>query len=139
MRRFILAATLLTTALTAQQAANPVFQSMVKEAKSRVRQVTAKDLQDILTSGAKVVLIDVREDSEWTMGHAKSAIHIGRGVLDRDIESKVPDKNAMIVLYCVSGSRSALASDLLTRMGYTNVASLEGGLKAYQAAGLPME
>jgi rhodanese-related sulfurtransferase len=87
----------------------------------------------------KHLLIDTREDSEWAAGHAAGAMHVGKGVIERDIEAKVPDKNATIVLYCGGGYRSALAADALQKMGYKNVISLDGGWRAWQEAGLPVE
>src|SRR5216683_2521547 len=93
----------------------------------------------MLADGSKAVLIDVREDSEWAAGHAAGAVHIGKGVIERDIESKVSQKDAKLVLYCGGGSRSALAADALMKMGYSNVFSLAGGLGAYKAAALPLE
>jgi len=124
---------------TAQRPANSGFQALVKDAKSRIRETSAAQLQDWLNSNSKPVLIDVREDGEWQAGHAATAIHIGRGVLEREIEAAVPDKSTRVVLYCHSGSRSALAADSLQKMGYTSVFSLAGGLPSYQAAGLPIQ
>ena len=124
------------------QAAHPpsaAFQAMVKDAKSRIHEVSPAQLKEWLAAPAKTVLIDVREDSEWQAGHAAAAIHVGRGVLERQIESAVPDKSARVVLYCHTGARSALAADTLQKMGYTSVFSLAGGLAAYQAAALPMQ
>ena len=91
-----------------------------------------------LESG-KAKLIDVREDSEWAVGHARGAEHMGRGVIERDIEVRVPDKTAELILYCGGGFRSALATDNLQKMGYTNVLSMAGGWRAWQAAGAPIE
>ena len=85
------------------------------------------------------LLIDVREDNEWAAGHAAGAIHLGKGIIERDIESKVPDKSATMVLYCGGGFRSALAADALQKMGYQNAISLDGGWRAWNAAGLPVE
>ena len=93
----------------------------------------------MLAAGEKAVLIDVREDSEWAAGHAAGAVHLGKGVIERDIESKIPDKGAKLVLYCGGGFRSALAGDALQQMGYTDVISLDGGWRAYQGSGLPVE
>jgi rhodanese-related sulfurtransferase len=92
-----------------------------------------------MDSGEKLLLIDVREDTEWQAGHAASAIHIGRGTLESGIERAAPDKAQRVVLYCRSGSRSALAADTLQKMGYSNVFSLAGGFTGYQAAGLPSQ
>jgi rhodanese-related sulfurtransferase len=85
------------------------------------------------------MLIDVREDNEWAAGHARGAVHLGRGVIERDIEARIPDKNAELILYCGGGFRSALSADNLQKMGYTNVSSMAGGWRAWQAAGLPTE
>jgi rhodanese-related sulfurtransferase len=96
-------------------------------------------LKTAKASGEKFTLIDVREDNEWTAGHATGAVHMSKGVIERDVEAKVPDKKTKLVLYCGSGARSALAADSLMKMGYSNVFSLAGGINAYQAAGLPVE
>jgi rhodanese-related sulfurtransferase len=93
----------------------------------------------MVAEGRKPVLIDVREESEWTAGHAAGAIHLGKGVIERDIETKIPDKQTAMVLYCGGGFRSALSADALQQMGYTNVISLDGGWRAYQQSGLPIE
>lgn len=115
------------------------FQTLVQEAKSRIKEVSASQLKAWMDSGQKLMLIDVREDSEWQAGHAASAVHIGRGTLEREIEKGTPDKAQRIVLYCQGGSRSALAADTLQKMGYTNVFSLAGGYSSYRAAGLPSQ
>ena len=112
---------------------------MVQDAKTRIKEVNVDQLKSLEASGEKVTLIDVREDSEWAAGHATGAIHMSKGVIERDIETKIPEKNAKLVLYCGGGSRSALATDSLLKMGYTNAASLAGGLNAYKSAGLPTE
>jgi rhodanese-related sulfurtransferase len=115
------------------------FQALVKDAKTRIKEVNADQLKALQGSGEKFTLIDVREDNEWDAGHATGAVHMSKGVIERDIESKLPQKDAKIVLYCGGGSRSALATDALMKMGYTNAFSLTGGLGAYTAAGLPTE
>jgi len=115
------------------------YQALVKDAKTRVKEVSVDQLKALQSSGDKFTLVDVREDSEWTAGHAAGALHLSRGVIERDIEGKVPQKDAKLVLYCHSGSRSALAADSLMKMGYSNVYSLAGGITAYQSAGLPVE
>jgi len=115
------------------------YQALVKEAKTRVKEVSVDQLKALQSSGDKFTLVDVREDSEWTAGHAAGALHLSRGVIERDIEGKLPQKDAKLVLYCHSGSRSALAADSLMKMGYSNVFSLAGGITAYQSAGLPVE
>lgn len=113
------------------------FLKIVGEVMPRVREVdVAAALERV---GAGALLIDVREDNEWGRGHAAGARHIGRGVIERDIEREVPDHSAQIILYCGGGYRSALAADNLQRMGYTNVLSLAGGWRAWKEAGAPVE
>lgn len=114
---------------------NPGFLALVKEAKRRVKEV---EIGEYKTLGNHI-LIDVREDNEWAAGHAAGAIHLGKGIIERDIETQVPDKSAKIVLYCGGGYRSALAAEALGKMGYTNAISLEGGWRAWNEAGLPTE
>jgi rhodanese-related sulfurtransferase len=118
---------------------SPGFTALVKDAKTRIREVTVDDLKKMKASETAFTLIDVREDNEWTAEHIAGATHIGRGVLDRDIETKVPKKDAKLVVYCGGGSRSALAADILMKLGYTDVASLAGGIRDYKAAGLATE
>ena len=118
---------------------NPGFLKLVNEAKSRVKETDIAGYKKMLDDSSKPVLIDVREDSEWAAGHAAGAIHVGKGVIERDIETKVPDKGSKLVLYCGGGFRSALAADALQQMGYTDVISLDGGWGAYQKSGLPVE
>ena len=118
---------------------NPGFLKLVNEAKSRVKQTDINGYKELLAAGEKAVLIDVREDNEWTAGHAAGALHLGKGIIERDIESQIPDKDTKLVLYCGGGFRSALAGDALQQMGYTNVISLDGGWRAYQQSGLPLE
>jgi rhodanese-related sulfurtransferase len=115
---------------------SPGFLKLVDAAKSRVREIDVEEARRRLESG-KAKLIDVREDSEWAAGHARGAKHMGKGVIERDIEQRVPDKNAELILYCGGGFRSALATDNLQKMGYTNVRSMAGGWRAWQAAGGP--
>ena len=117
----------------------PTFQDMVKDAKTRIKEMSAEQLKAATESKEKLVLIDVREESEWAAGHAAAAVLIPRGVLEARIASKAPDKAAKIVLYCAGGFRSALATDTLQKMGYTDVYSLAGGFGAYSKAGLPVE
>ncbi|MCC6590888.1 MAG: sulfurtransferase [Bryobacterales bacterium] len=112
------------------------FLAIVNDAKSRVRQV---DVAGYLALEDKGILIDVREDNEWAAGHAAGAIHLGKGIIERDIEAKAPDKGQRLVLYCGGGYRSALAADALGKMGYTNVISLDGGWRAWQESGQPIE
>jgi rhodanese-related sulfurtransferase len=113
------------------------FLSLVGDARSRIREVTVEETRARLSRGAR--LIDVREDNEWEAGHAQGAEHIGRGIIERDIETLVPEKEAELILYCGGGYRSALAADNLQRMGYTNVYSMAGGWKAWKEAGAPVE
>jgi len=108
----------------------------VNDAKSRVKQVDIQQYRKLPREGH--VLIDVREDNEWAAGHAVGAIHLGKGIIERDIESKVPDKSASIVLYCGGGFRSALAADNLQKMGYTNVISMDGGIRDWRGKGYPL-
>ena len=115
------------------------FLKLVDDAKSRIKQIDVEGYKQMLARQEKHLLIDTREDSEWTAGHAAGAIHIGKGVIERDIETQVPDKSAKMVLYCGGGFRSALAADALQKMGYTQVISLDGGWRAYQQAGLPVQ
>ncbi|MGH7603829.1 MAG: rhodanese-like domain-containing protein [Gemmatimonadaceae bacterium] len=114
------------------------FLKLVDDAKSRIHEVSVDDARRKLESG-KAKVIDVREDSEWAAEHVQGAEHIGRGVIERDIESRVPDKRANLILYCGGGFRSALATDNLQRMGYTNVASMAGGWRAWKEAGGPVD
>lgn len=118
---------------------NPGFLALVNEVKPRVKHFGIEEFQRLAASGEKYVLIDIREESEWAAGHARGAIHIGRGILERDIETHVPDKNTKIVLYCGGGYRSVLSAESLGKMGYTDVISLDGGWRAWKEAGLPTE
>jgi rhodanese-related sulfurtransferase len=111
------------------------FLKLVNDAKSRVREVTVAETQQRLRENDQVKLIDVREDNEFNAAHAAGAIHLGKGIIERDIETTVPDKNAELILYCGGGYRSALAGDVLQHMGYTNVFSMAGGWKAWKEAG----
>lgn len=118
---------------------NPGFLALVAQAKKRVRECTIADVKARLDRGERFQLVDVREDHEFALDHAPGARHIGRGVLERDIETLIPDKDAAIVLYCGGGYRSALAADNLVQMGYTNVISMDGGIRAWREAGYPVE
>jgi rhodanese-related sulfurtransferase len=115
------------------------FLRLVNDARTRVREITVEETRARLASETPPRLIDVREDHEWTAAHAHGAQHLGRGILERDIEHQIPDKDAELILYCGGGYRSALAADSLQRMGYTNVYSMAGGWKAWQDAGAPTE
>ena len=116
----------------------PGFLKVVNDAKSRVKETNVDEVKQKLDRGEKFMLIDVREESEFAKDHLPGAIHLGKGVIERDIEEKVPDLSAPLVLYCGGGYRSALAADNLQKMGYKNVRSMAGGLKAWKAAGLPV-
>ena len=115
------------------------FLEIVNDAKSRVKEIDIEGYRRIMQSGGPHVLVDVREDSEWAAGHAAGAVHLGKGIIERDIEARVPGKDTRLVLYCGGGFRSALAADNLQKMGYTDAISLDGGWKAWQQAGLPVE
>ena len=118
---------------------NPEFLKLVNQSKSRIRETDIEGYKKMQAAGEKPLLIDVREDSEWAAGHAAGAVHIGKGVIERDIEAKVPDKSTKMVLYCGGGFRSALAADALRQMGYTNAISLDGGWRAWTQSGMPVE
>ena len=115
------------------------FLTLVNDAKSRIREIDLAGYQALAAAGTPHILIDTREDSEWAAGHATGAIHLGKGIIERDIEKTVPDKDATLVLYCGGGFRSALVADNLKKMGYANPISLDGGWKAWSAAGMPAE
>lgn len=116
---------------------SPGFLKLVESARASVREVDVAEARRRTAAGA--ILIDVREDREWDAGHARGAIHMGKGVIERDIEQQIPNENAEIVLYCGGGFRSALAANALGRMGYKNVASMAGGWRAWQAEGGEIE
>jgi rhodanese-related sulfurtransferase len=116
---------------------NPGFLALVNEAKAHVKEVDVAAYQKMPRDGH--VLIDVREDREWAEGHAAGAVHLSKGVIERDIESEIPDKSTTMVLYCGGGYRSALAALELQKMGYANAISLDGGWRAWNQAGLPVE
>lgn len=118
---------------------SPQFLALVNDAKSRIKQIDLDGYKQLLDAKTPHVLIDTREDSEWAAGHAAGAVHLSKGIIERDIEAKVPDKSATLVLYCGGGFRSALAADNLQKMGYTNAISLDGGWKAWASAGMPVE
>ena len=115
------------------------FLKIVDDAKSRIREVSVEDTRARIAADPKARLIDVREDDEWRAGHAAGAEHLGKGIIERDIEATVPDKSTELILYCGGGYRSALAADVLQRMGYTNVWSMAGGWKAWKDSGAPVE
>ena len=115
------------------------FLALVDDAKTRVREITADLVRKEIEAGPAFTLIDTREQSEWNASRARGAIHLGKGVIERDIERTIPDADTRMVLYCAGGYRSALAADALQRMGYRNVLSLAGGWRAWCAAGLPVD
>ena len=117
---------------------SPGFLALVDDAKRRIREVTVADVDRRRRAGDTFELIDVREEEEWRRGHLPGARHLCKGVIERDIETAVPDRSARIVLYCGGGFRSALAADNLQRMGYARVESMDGGWRAWTAAGLPV-
>jgi rhodanese-related sulfurtransferase len=117
----------------------PGFLKIVQDAKTRVKECTVADVKWRLDAGEKFTLVDVREESEFAAGHIPGAVHIGKGVIERDVEAKVPDPATPLVLYCGGGFRSALAADALQKMGYTNVISMDGGWRGWTTAGLPTE
>ena len=114
------------------------FLKLVNDAKSRIREVTVDETQARMQANNGVRLIDVREDNEWEAAHAAGAEHLGKGIIERDIEAEVPDKTTELILYCGGGYRSALAADVLQQMGYTNVFSMAGGWKAWKDSGAPV-
>ena len=115
------------------------FEQLCADARSRVREITVEEVKRKLDAGEQFHFIDVREDHEWQADHAAGAQHLGRGIIERDIEKTVPEHDAEIVLYCGGGFRSALAADNLQKMGYTNVLSMAGGIKAWREANYPLE
>ena len=117
---------------------NPAFERLVQRAKESIQETSVIEVKARLERAEAIYFIDVREDHEWQKGHVSGAIHIGRGILERDIERQIPNKQAAIVLYCGGGYRSALAAMNLGEMGYTEVRSLAGGFKAWGSAGYPV-
>ena len=115
------------------------FLKLVEDAKTRIRELDVAQTRARLNANPHALLIDVREDNEWHAGHAASAEHLGRGIIERDIEQRVPDHDTELILYCGGGYRSALAADSLLRMGYEYVYSMEGGWKAWKESGAPIE
>jgi rhodanese-related sulfurtransferase len=116
----------------------PRFLKIVEDAKTRVRETTVDGVKSKLDRGEKFTLVDVREESEYANDHLPGAIHLGKGVIERDVEAKVPDLNTPMVLYCGGGFRSALAADNLQKMGYTNVISMDGGIRDWRNKGYPL-
>jgi rhodanese-related sulfurtransferase len=116
---------------------SPGFLALVEAARRNVRETDVPAVAARLERGETFHFVDVREDDEWRAGHARGAIHLGKGVIERDIETRIPDRAAPIVLYCGGGFRSALAAEALQKMGYTAVESMDGGMRAWREAGLP--
>jgi rhodanese-related sulfurtransferase len=116
---------------------SPQFLKLVNEAKARVKETNVADVKRRMEGGEKFMVVDVREDNEWAQGHVPGAVHLGRGIIERDIEARVPQTAAKLILYCGGGFRSALVADNLQKMGYTNVESMDGGWKGWVSAGLP--
>lgn len=117
---------------------SPGFLKLVNEARTRVKEISIDEARARLEKNPRAVLVDVREDSEWNAGHATQAIHLGKGILERDIEKTLPDQNAEIIMYCGGGYRSALTAEVAQRMGYRNACSLIGGYKGMVEAKWPM-
>jgi rhodanese-related sulfurtransferase len=117
---------------------SPRFLQIVQEAKKHIRETTVEEVKARLDRGEKLCLVDVREESEWAKGHLPGAIHLSKGVIERDIETRLPDTKAEIILYCGGGFRSALAAENLQRMGYTNVLSMDGGFRDWCNKGYPL-
>jgi rhodanese-related sulfurtransferase len=117
---------------------SPGFLNVVEEARPRIHEISLDEARARLKMDTRTVLLDVREDSEWANGHAAEAVHLGKGILERDIETKFPNPETPIIMYCGGGYRSALAAEVAQRMGYKNVTSLIGGYKAMVAAGWPL-
>ncbi len=121
----------------AQQHA-PSFLKIVNDAKTRIKECTIDEMRARQARGETFLLVDVREESEWAAGHIPGAIHLGKGVIERDVEAKISDKSSTLVLYCGGGFRSALAADNLQKMGYTSVISMDGGMRGWKEKGLPV-
>ncbi len=115
------------------------FLKLVQDAKKRVRETSPETVRRRQETGERFHLVDVREDTEWERGRALGAIHIGKGIIERDIERAIPDRGEEVILYCGGGFRSALAADTLAKMGYTNVVSMDGGWKRWRELGYPVE
>ena len=118
---------------------NPGFLKVVDDARARVRECTVGDVRARLDRGERFHFVDVREDDEFAQDHAAGAVHLGKGVMERDIETAIPNRQEPSVLYCGGGYRSVLSAASLRQMGYTNVISMDGGIKAWRAAGYPIE
>jgi rhodanese-related sulfurtransferase len=115
------------------------FLKLVNDAKTRVKQTNPEEVKARLDQGERLLLVDTREDNEWDKGRIAGAVHLGKGIIERDVESQVPDKGTEIILYCGGGFRSALSADNLQKMGYTNVVSMDGGWRRWKELGYPTE
>jgi len=118
---------------------SPKFLALVNDAKKRVKETNVAEVKRRMDAGEGFTLVDVREESEWAQGHLPRAIHLGKGIIERDVEQRVPDTGTKLILYCGGGFRSALVADNLQKMGYTNVESMDGGWKRWVGAGLPTQ
>lgn len=118
---------------------SPQFLKLVQEAKKKIKETNVAGVKKRADAGEKFILVDVREDNEWAKGHVAGAVHMGKGVIERDIEASIPDTGAKIILYCGGGFRSALVAENLQKMGYTNVESMDGGWRGWVEAGLPTQ
>ena len=118
---------------------SPQFLRLVNDAKTRVKETNVAEVKRRMDSGETFLLVDVREDNEWATGHLPGAVHMGRGVIERDVETSVPETATKMILYCGGGFRSALVADNLQKMGYTNVESMDGGWRGWNEAGLPTQ
>ncbi len=116
----------------------PQFLKLVNEAKKKIKETNVPDVKRRIDAGEKLLLVDVREDNEWANGHIPGAVHLGRGIIERDIEQRVPDTSTKLILYCGGGFRSALVADNLQKMGYHDVESMDGGWRGWLEAGLPI-
>ena len=115
------------------------FVRLVNESRVRVNEINVAQVKKRLDAGEKFTMVDVREDNEWARGHIPGAVHLGRGIIERDVENRFPEKNVELVLYCGGGYRSAMSADNLQKMGYTNVSSMDGGWRGWTEAGYPTE
>lgn len=118
---------------------NDGFLKIVRDAKTRIRELSVEQVRAKQERKEDFVFVDVREDSEWAKGHAAGAIHLGKGVIERDVEQAIPDRDREVILYCGGGFRSALAADVLQRMGYLRVSSMDGGIKLWRERGYPID
>ena len=118
---------------------SPEFLKLVIDAKNRIKETTPEDVKARLDNGERLLLIDTREDNEWEKGHIAGALHMGKGVIERDIETAIPNRDREIILYCGGGFRSALSADNLVKMGYRNVVSMSGGWRKWNELGYPIE